>query len=212
MKKHSLILILLLMSSGILFAQVEKGNLFLAGYSNLGLDIGKNKNKSGGVTADNYSYSEFFINPEAGYFILDNLMVGGFLDFYYDSDKYASDRQDKYSKIIIGPNVRYYILKFGKLMPYGEVRLGVGTENSKYRYSSSDSYNSTKSTYVTARVGAGGTYFFTDNLGLDAFAGYDYDAWTTKNDDAVDSPTSTKNTNFYSSLEMNLGLVFTIGK
>lgn len=213
MKKHSLILLLLLFGSSVLFAQVEKGKIFLAGYSNLGLDIGVNKNKSGGVTSNNYNYSEFFINPEVGYFVFDNLMVGGFLDLYYESDKYESGQRNKYTNFTIGPDVRYYILKLGKLMPYGEVRLGVGGSNDKVKYYADDSYTTNKSTFLTARVGVGGTYFFTDNLGLDAFAGYDYDGWTTKTDNEDSrSASSTKNTNFYSSLEMNLGFVFTFGK
>jgi hypothetical protein len=208
MKKNTFLVMILLIISSTGFSQLSQGNCFLAGYSNLGLDIGTNKNKSGGSSTGDYNYAEFFITPEAGYFIADNFMVGGFLDL----DLYHSSgtSEDKYSKFIIGPNARYYFMQINKFNLYGELRLGVGTSKEKYSYGGGTE-TTIKKTYYTARLGPGCTYFLTDNLGLDLFAGYDYDLWSQVNDDSGagrSASSNTKTQDIWSSLEVNVGFVF----
>jgi len=210
MRKISTIFLILLFSSSCLFAQFEKGKYFIAGYSNLGIDIGKNKEKYNGTTTENYKYSQFFINPEAGYFVADNLMVGLFMDFDFEHYSYDDgDSKENYSKFIIGPDVRYYFLKLDKFNPYAAARFGFGVDKYKAKYSSG-SDDESKRTYFTTRVGAGATYFVIDQLGLDLFAGYDYDKWTTKVTDtgSKKSTLSEKSSDIFGSVEVNLGLVF----
>lgn len=210
MRKFSTILLILLFSSSCLFAQFEKGKYFIAGYSNLGIDIGKNKQKFDGTTTENYKYSEFFLTPEAGYFVADNLMVGLFMDFDFEHYSYDDgDSKENYTTFIIGPDVRYYFLKLDKFNPYAAVRFGVGVNKYKAKYSSG-SDDESKRNFFTTRIGAGGTYFINDQLGLDLFAGYDYDKWTTKVDeeDYKKSTLSEKASDIFSSVEVNLGLVF----
>lgn len=211
MKKLIIMFLVLILATGTSYAQLQKGNCFAAGYSNLGIDIGTSKTKVGGTTNENYKYSEFFFNPAAGYFITDHLVAGGFLDIYFDSYKYTgTDNKNKYSQFILGPIVRYYILSLDKFCPYAEGRLGVGIYNSKSTYSGNESkYNET---YSSIRFGVGSTYFVTEGFGIDAFLGYDYDAWTSKEDEdnGVKSTASEKSTSKYGSIEFNMGLVFVI--
>jgi outer membrane protein len=212
MKKRFIVLLLLLFGSSKLFAQVDKGNWFVAGYSNFGLDIGKNKSKSGGTTTENYKYSDFYITPEVGYFVIDKLVAGLFIEFDRYAEKYEDGDKDVNTKIISGPFVRYYIMEFKKLWPYAEGRVGFGSQ--KYTYNYDVTYDP-KYSYFTTKLGAGATYFVKPHFGIDVFMGYDYDAWTDKTDypsgsRQVNASDESKNT--YSSFEMNIGVVVTLGK
>jgi outer membrane protein len=212
MKKRFFVLLLLLFGSSILFAQVEKGKWFVAGYSNFGLDIGTNKSKSGGTTTENYKYSDFYFSPEAGYFVIDKLAAGLFLEFDRYTEKYDDGDKDFDTKIIIGPFVRYYILEYKKLWPYVEGRVGFGSEKYTNNY---DSDYTPKWSYFTTKLGAGATYFVTNHVGIDLFMGYDYDAWTDKTDYSNGSKqmsSEDESTEKYGSFEMNIGVVVTIGK
>ncbi len=212
MKKNLSLIMLLLFLSSIAFAQVEKGKWFVAGYSNFGLDIGTSKYKSGGTTTENYKYSDFYFSPEAGYFVIDKLAAGLFLEFDRYTEKYDDGDKDFDTKIIIGPFVRYYILEYKKLWPYVEGRVGFGSEKYTNNY---DSDYKPKWSYFTTKLGAGATYFVANHVGIDLFMGYDYDVWTDKSDYSnaskqVSSESESKDK--YGSFEMNIGVVVTLGK
>lgn len=206
MKKQIVILFLLLFSSSLLIAQVEKGKWYIAAYSNFGLDMGTNKYKSGGTTTENYKYSNFNINPEVGYFVMDKLVTGLYIDLYRDAVKYDDGDKDITSQFIAGPFVRYYIAEFKKIWPYAEGRVGFGSQKQTNNY---DSDYEPKFSYFTTKLGGGATYFVTKHFGIDLFMGYDYDVWTDKTD--YDGTTS-ESKNKYGSFEMNFGFVATIGK
>jgi len=203
MRKLLPLFLMLLFMSSIAFAQVEKGKWFIAGYSNLGLDIGKNKTKSGSTTTENYKYSNFNITPEVGYFVMDKLVAGLYIDFYRDAQKYDDGDKDFTTNFILGPFVRYYIMEYKGLWPYVEGRVGFGTENYTNNYNSDWE---SKYSYFTTKLGAGATYFVTKHVGFDLFMGYDYDVWTDKTDSNNESKEK------YGSFELNIGLVVTIGK
>lgn len=211
MRKLSTLLLVLLFMSSIAFAQVEKGKWFVAGYSNFGLEIGKNKSKYDGTTTENYKYSDFYFFPEAGYFVIDKLVTGLFLEFDRYTEKYDDGDKDFDTKIIIGPFVRYYIMEYKKLWPYAEGRVGFGSAKYTNNY---DSDYIPKWSYFTTKLGAGATYFVTNHVGIDLFMGYDYDVWTDKTDYSNGSKQMTsedEGTDKYGSFEMNIGVVVTIG-
>lgn len=212
MKKHFILLLLLLFSSSILFAQLEKGNWFMAGYSNLGLDFGKSKTKYGSTTDENYKFVHFNLKPEVGYLVTNKLITGLFLDFDRYTTKYDNNDKDFDTKFIIGPFLRYYIKEFNGFWPYAEGRVGIGSEKYSSSYETDFDY---KYSYFTTRLGVGTTYFVTEQFGLDLFLGYDFDKWT----DNTDYPSggrqmnsSDKNTDKWSSIEMNIGVVVTLSK
>lgn len=199
--KKVLLLLCMLITYSLSFAQVEKGKWFAAGYSSMRLDITKQKSKSEGTMQDEYSYAKFNFDPMAGYFVMDKLPIGLYFDIYTKKEKDEWDGEvDRYYNLIAGPFARYYIKQFDKLIPFAEARIGIGSY--KEKYSSGNTYKESAFSY---RFGAGASYFFTENVALDAFVGYDYDGYTDKSDDP-------KTTYFYSSVEINFGLVVTFGK
>lgn len=211
MKKKFIVLLILLFGSSVLFAQVEKGNCFMAGYSNFGLDIGKNKSKYDGSTDENFKYSDFTFKPEAGYFVIDKLVAGLFLDFDRYVVKYDDGDKEFDTKFIIGPFFRYYIMDYKGFWPYAEARVGLGSE--KYTNNYESAYEE-KYSYFSTRLGAGATYFITKHFGLDLFMGYDYDVWSYKEDNSSSRQMSSddESKDKYSSFEMNIGAVVTFGK
>lgn len=210
MKKISLLLITLLTCSiTSSFAQIEKGKWFIAATGNCNFDIGKEKYKHDGSTTDNNKYFDFNFNPMAGYFVIDKLPVGLYFDVYSHSTK-DPDGSNKYNEtqFIVGPFARYYIMDYKKLFPYVEARVGFGTYKDKYE--GEDPY---KESYFSTRIGAGATYFFTQNVGLDLLIAYDYDAWTNKNSNAAKASNASSDYKYiYGSVEINIGLVVTFGK
>jgi len=213
MKKPAILFLTLFFAASMAFAQFEKGNMLLAGYSNLGLDIGKQKYKYNGTTSENFKYFEFNLTPEAGYFVIDKLAVGAFLDVDLERYKYTDDDIDLYTKFIIGPVARYYIIQLDKLNPFVEGRIGIGAQKYKTKYSGGSDSES-KYSYFTTKLGVGNTTFLTEKLGLDLFIGYDYDVWTEKNDDSggVKSVAADDSKELWSSVEINLGLSYFFSK
>lgn len=211
MKKHNIFILLLLFSSSVLFAQVEKGKWLLAGNTNLGLDIGKEKwESSDGGPAIEYKYTEFNFSPQAGYFVIDKLAVGLFMDFQYYKDVAVDDNNDTYksSSFVIGPFAKYYIMEFNNLWPY--VGAGIGFGSGKYAYYEEDP---TKYKMSTVRLGGGATYFLNDNVGFDLFLGYnkDVDKYEYSEGDLKSANASDTNDDIYSSFKVSMGVVVTIG-
>ena len=214
MKKISFLLLVMLIGSIMSsFAQVEKGKWFVAATGNCNFDIGKSKVKYGGTTNENSKYFNFNFNPMVGYFVVNKLPVGLYFDVQSSTSK-DPDNSDKYSEtqFIVGPFARYYITDLKKLFPYVEARVGLGSSKSKYNDNDPE-----KESYFSTRIGAGGTYFFAKNVGLDLFVGYNYDAWTDKSSNnsaaraaQIESSQETKYT--YGSVKINIGVVVTFGK
>jgi len=174
MKKKLLIFAFLLLSAMIsVQAQVEKGNWFLSGSSNLNICTYKDKWEQGTTTEERYKGTDFSIQPQIGYFIIDKLPVGLSLNFTSSSYKDLEDDDHKstYSTISVGPFVRYYILNAKGFWPYAEAMVGFGSTKDKYTgYENIEEVD--KSTLMGYRIGVGGTYFFNEYVGFDLFLGY----------------------------------------
>lgn len=192
------------------FAQVEKGNWFFGGSSNIEFNSTKEKVTSGGTTIDNSKYSDFDFRPQVGYFVIDKLPVGLFMDLSIDKMKMTdSENEYKWTSFIVGPFVRYYITNLDGFMPYGEAAIGFGSGNNKSTYMGNESDEKYK--LFAYRLGIGGTYFITDNVGIDLFLGYGMDQETyTAEEEDVRSDTDI--TYKYGGLDVNLGFVISIGK
>lgn len=203
--------ILTLCISASIFAQVEKGNWFLGGSGNLEFMASKEKIKSGGTTTDGGKYTNFNFRHQVGYFIIDKLPVGLSFDFNYDKQKNTDpDSEYKWTSFIVGPFVRYYIADLEGFMPYAEVSMGIGSGNNKYTYNGDS--NDDKYGMFAYRLGAGATYFVTENVGIDLFIGYAnsqekykavVDASRAEGDDVIYK---------YGGLDFKIGFVLSIGK
>ena len=172
---------------GIVNAQVEQGKWLVGGSSNLGLNFGKEKVKSGSTTTDYYKYSQFNLSPMIGYTVMDGLPVGLSLDFELSTYKYSNNNIDKeqYTTFGIGPFVRYYFGSMSGLMPYAEGRIGFGSQNNKTTNNSGTS-NTNKSSDFNYRLGVGATHFIGNAVGIDLFLGYNHNQTTYKSNDGGD--------------------------
>jgi outer membrane protein W len=197
-------------------AQLEKGRFFISGSSNLGLDFGSQKEKSNGDEVENSKVSYYDINftPNGGYTVIDNLVVGGFIDM----DLYSSKSKDedygytsKGSTFIIGPMLRYYFDICDKMIPYVAGGVGIGVDNSKSKSNSSDDWSKYNESVFAWWLGGGATYFFNDNIGLDGGIGFYHEAYTHKDDDSGGERSDDKYKYIYNGLGLNLGIVVLLG-
>lgn len=210
MKKQYIILILLLLCSSLLFSQVEKGKWYVAANSNLGLDIGKTKYESSNGLTSEYKYTEFNFSPSAGYFVIDKLAAGLFIDYQYYKDVDQDDNDEfKSSSFMLGPFAKYYIIEYKKIWPYVGVGVGFGSGKSEMDGEEYEKYKMS-----TFRVGGGATYFLNKNVGFDLFLGYNKDVEKYENNDAgyKSSNSSETDDDIYSAFKMSIGIVVTFGK
>lgn len=138
-------------------AQIQQGNL-MVGANLANLDIG----------LQNGASVKFNLNPRLGYFVKDNVAIGGLVKLGVD---YAKNRGTTVS-YGIGAFGRYYlgdkkyeILKHTRF--FGEANAGFGGTNTKVSGSDAITTNG-----LDLGVGPGVAYFITPNIGLEALAKY----------------------------------------
>ncbi len=200
----------------------EKGGYLISGASRFGLNKGSQKSKSDGSTSDG-SKSDYFnleFLPKAGYFFLDNLVGGLFIDVEienFESEISFPDLLYEYSRkttyFAIGPFARYYVPVSEKLLPFAEAQVGFGINNSSTKFSSTDDWSKSKQSVFTYRLGGGATYFINKIVGLDLFMGYLHDAYKYKDseDSAVArSIEASDSKSIYSEFTFQLGIVIVL--
>jgi len=210
MKKRYMILLLLFLCSSMLFSQVEKGKWYVAGFSNLGLDIGKTKYESSNGITSEYKYTEFNFTPSAGYFVIDKLVAGLFIDYQYYKNIDQGDKDEyKSSSFIIGPFAKYYIMEYKKLWPYVGFGIGFGSGKSVFNGTEDEKYKTS-----TFMLGGGATYFVNDNVGFDLFLGYikDVDKYESSTGGVKNTAETNTEDDIYSAFKMSIGVVVTFGK
>ena len=210
MKKSVIFLIILFaMSSVLVTAQTNKGNFIVAGSSNLSFDLGKEKYKSEGTTEDWYSFFNLNFQPMAGYFFIDNLSAGLFIDLSIYSEKDAED-DDKYTEttFAIGPFARYYAFTSKYFKPFVHGQVGFGFYRDKEKYSGGSDYTY-KEGYFTYLLGVGADYFLNDNVAIETLIGFNHDAYQEKESDGGERSDLPKY--IYNSLAFRVGVVVIIG-
>ncbi len=153
MKKLNVLFICgLMMLTQITLAQTSQGNLMLGGTGNIGLqDIG---NDNGGGSTFGIS-----IAPNVGYFVIDNLAVGGSLGLGF-----ASNDAGNVSVFSFIPFARYYFnITDSKIKPFATAGAGYSRTKSNPDVGT----ESTASGFVFF-IGPGATYFLNENVGIDA--------------------------------------------
>lgn len=186
----------------------EKGKLFLTGASRFGISVGSEKSKSGGSTVDDSksTYYDLDFLPKAGYFFIDNLVGGIFIDLeLYNNKTKSSGYGYKGTTFIIGPFARYYVPVTSQIVPFAEAQVGFGIDNYSSRSSSSSDWYKTKENVFTYRLGAGATYFINNIVGFDMFMGFLHDAYIYKDSDDEDRSSDSKS--IYNEFNLQLGIV-----
>jgi opacity protein-like surface antigen len=169
-----LVLVLMLIFSLSLQAQTEKGKLWIAGSSQLGLSQGGYKTKIDGDETSNYSQFGLVFQPKIGYTVIKNLPLGVF--FNIENSGFQDKEGDYKSRSLStsgGPFIRYYFADLMGLKPYAEALFGFGFVNSKYQIMGDD-WNENRVRLINFSLGAGLTYFINDHIGIDLLLGYNY--------------------------------------
>lgn len=78
--KKNLFYVFILMSY-IVNAQTQKGNWVVGGSTQIDFSSGKNTHKSGSIEVDGPTINTLAFTPSVGYFISDNLALGGEVNF-----------------------------------------------------------------------------------------------------------------------------------
>lgn len=183
MKKLILFTIVLFFGSSlILQAQTNKKNYFLAGASDLSHSFGSSKTKYDGNTDVNYKYAQFNFQPMVGYFFINNLVGGLFIDWSYERYKDPDD-DDKYSwsTFTSGPFVRYYIMPQDRIKPFVHGQIGLGFYREKDIYSGGEDIY--KEGVFTHKIGGGVDFFFNDHVAVGAMLGFCHEAYKEKDED-----------------------------
>lgn len=154
-------------------AQTDKGNFLVAGTCDLqALSSSKNWTDSD----ENGKSFKLNITPTAGYFVVNDLAVGGKLAFYYFSDDVEHNEFEftyTSSSVALSPFVRYY---FGsnKIRPFIELSAGYGKQKSEFIYENSNDNQGYSGDFKTAQLTGGFDLFLNDKVAIDLGLGYSY--------------------------------------
>lgn len=155
MSRFFLLLFIICASTQTSFAQTEQQSILLGGTASISYTSQKPTHV--------FSVS---LNPNFGYFIINNLMLGFGLGIGISSDNTASDHKNRFTiSSTFTPTVRYYFLK-EKLKPFVFGRFG---------YTSSTSIhdgNIKNRDGITGGGGIGLDYFVAKNVALECTLGY----------------------------------------
>jgi hypothetical protein len=169
MKRTFFTLLVLACASMSAFAQFEQGTKLVGG--NFGLEFSTSKSKYNNQTNTNGKSTSFSFEPKFGYFVINNLVVGGELGLTLSSWKSDGESgKETSTSLTIGPFVRYYF------QPgiFVEGKYAVGTLKAK------DDFFGDVEEYKYAlsgvSLGAGYAYFLNDNIALEPMIGFQSNA------------------------------------
>jgi len=163
MKKIT-ILTIILFTSLVAFAQFEKGRALIGG--SLAFSTETQKSKGNGSTVTLGKETSFSFDPQAGYFIIDNLAVGAGLGITMTKwkDEFDNDEDESYTSFEFQPVVRYYL-------PVGvffQGQVGVGTAKWKYEDGSPDEKYGTSS----FSLAVGYAHFLNEHVAVEPVVAY----------------------------------------
>ena len=165
MKK--LLVLLLIVSSGTIFAQTKQGNILLSGGAGLQFISSSLKVVYDGVTQGKVKLGSFSLMPSFGYFVIDNLAIGLAGNITISSSKFESEPKDVSTTIMLIPSAIYYIPSSGKVRPLVQVGVGLASQTEK----SSGETNSA-ATGLAFNFGAGASYFIKENIAVNLGLSY----------------------------------------
>jgi hypothetical protein len=163
--KKTLFTLLVVLGSMSAFAQFEQGTMLVGG--DFGLEFSTEKSKYNNQTNTEGKGSSFTLEPQFGYFVIDNLAVGGELGVSLSSWKpEGSDGKSSSTTITIAPFVRYYF-EPGVFL---EGKYAIGS--SKFKDDYFGDVEESKYGVSGWSLGAGYAIFLNDNVALEPMLGY----------------------------------------
>ncbi|KPK87351.1 MAG: hypothetical protein AMS27_02625 [Bacteroides sp. SM23_62_1] len=164
MKKLTIAFILIIVSAGFLSAQFNSGSKMVGASSNL--DFGFLSEKDEGAT-DATKMIFIDINPRAAYFLKNRIAVGGDLEYYLSRSKVGESDPYSSTTFRIGPFARYYYKTVASVVPFAELKGGLGSQVDKLTTGEKFKH---RIIYVGAGVGA--SFFLADNFALEGMLNY----------------------------------------
>ena len=163
MKKTIFTLFIAVLLSTSALAQLEQGTKIVGG--EFGVELNTNKSKFENQTVTNSKSTSISLEPRFGYFVIDNLAVGGELSLStFSSKSESSDNKITGTSFAIGPFVRYYFPP--KIFLEGQYAFGVS--NTKYDWLDENQ----KSALSAWSLGAGYAAFLNENIAIEPMIGY----------------------------------------
>jgi len=145
MKNYTLLLSFLICCfAATLSAQTQQGSVMIGG------NAGFQSNDGGSL---------IFVQPAIGFFVIDQLAVGGQVGF----SSFSPELGDGTTNIGIGPFVRYYFMGEGKARVFAQ---------GNFAWNSSKTGDAEAATSTTFGGGAGVDIFLNDHVAIEGFAGY----------------------------------------
>ena len=158
------------------FAQFEKGNKMVGG--SFGLSFTTDKTKNDGTTYTNGQYVSFALDPQAGYFVIDNLAVGATLGFSTDTWKEDdSDYKTVDNEISIQPFARYYLPQ--RVFFQGNFIAG----SAKNKITDNGTTDETKYGVSGWSLSAGYAFLLNDHVAIEPQLGYSNKGYKNKEND-----------------------------
>lgn len=161
MKKILGILSILLCLSTIGYSQFTKGKILAGGSFNVNLN--SNKYKNGGTTTNIGNSNSMNLNPQVGYFFMDNFAAGAGLSIGASSYK-SGNVKYSFSNTYFSPFARYY---FGNI--YGQAAVLIGSSKAKNDAPNSPIVKSNSSGWSLL---AGYAYLLNDHVAIEPQIGY----------------------------------------
>jgi len=193
MKK--LFLLVVLLSSSVIFSQTEKGKIVLTGATGLQFVSSNIEFEYDGQSVGDFDTSSFSFLPGVGYFVMDNLAVGLSANFTSTTQK---DQGDKYtiSSTMLLPTALYYFPVEGNFKPL--VQVGVGFMSTKEKESYDGGSDDFKMSGLAISFGGGASYFINNTVSFNF--GLSYTLANMKNNEDSDLVQIQKN------LAANIGI------
>ncbi|MFA8450263.1 MAG: outer membrane protein [Bacteroidales bacterium] len=147
------------------FSQTERDN-FQIGFG-LGVeltDFRTNKDYYGDKLLLDQVYSGG-IQPNFGYFVFDNLLVGAEIPISFTYAKNKPQTEIYKSRYSFFPYIKYYIGQ-ASVKPYGQIGIGLGRFNTKIKEKYTDEENE-KGSFFGANFSVGAGFFLSDSFSMD---------------------------------------------
>lgn len=149
------------------FAQTEAGHGFVGAKSGIGFNSTKVSTKTGKSTVSTPADNNFNLNLNGGYFVIDNLAIGGLVDlgvgFSGDNSNVA---------YTVAPKLTYFVPVDSQFRPYANLYVGYAGMSSTHKDANKKTVT-TKDGALAVGGGIGVAYFLQSNIALSLELGYD---------------------------------------
>ncbi|MGB0199202.1 MAG: outer membrane protein [Flavobacteriaceae bacterium] len=152
------------------FAQTEKGKFLVGASTRLNAGVIEHSSVVDNVSILEERITRFSVNPYAGYFIRDNLVLGSELVVSLtNSEYYDYESELKETTLSFSLFIRHY---FGtkKIKPFLHAGGGIGSYKEKYTSTYSDDESTLTIFNYSVRAGVG--FFLNDNTSINLELGY----------------------------------------